>query len=225
MNWNKRVARALNERAVRQGIAQIFVDIMTGHIDQNVGRAKGGGAVKHAPLKEMRGSTWVNSPRDGDVVTATRTVQVPVRRKVKGSNGYEIKYVDRKQYRVSNPSYRNGGQPLRNTGKMERSLSANGSRVPSGLRVTLRGVKYALYQDRGFKTSGPNYIPLSMRGVRRHGTGRNPNAEGLKAGQDYMMAWKGVTVPSRPFLLPTKSEMSLIGRSIMLSLRSILKGN
>jgi hypothetical protein len=105
------------------------------------------------------------------------------------------------------------------------ALNAVGSRAGRNkLRVTLRGPMYALYQDRGFSTSGPNYIPLTFKGKRKHGTGNNPNNEGLIRGKDYTMAWNGVTVPARPFLLPTRTEMRGIGKSIYMSLKSILKG-
>jgi phage gpG-like protein len=107
---------------------------------------------------------------------------------------------------------------------MERSLNAKGSSSGSGMTITLRGVKYALFQDRGFTTSKPNYIPISPKGARGHGTGMNPRKEGLRKGKDYMMAWGGVTVPARPFLLPTKREIQDIGRSIAMSLKNILKG-
>jgi hypothetical protein len=38
------------------------------------------------------------------------------------------------------------------------------------------------------------------------------------------MAWGGVTVPSRPFLLPTRNDMRDIGKSIYMSLKKLLKG-
>lgn len=122
-------------------------------------------------------------------------------------------------------SYRAGGQPLRNTGKLQRSLSATGTSSGNNLRLTLRGMRYGLYQDRGFKTKGPNYIPLTRKGARQHGTGNNPNAEGLKRGKDFLMAWKGVTVPSRPFILPTREDLRSFGKSVYLGLKAVLKGS
>ncbi len=124
---------------------------------------------------------------------------------------------------VKVPGFRNGGHPLRDTSKMWESLNATAAAKQDGLRVTLRGLHYAAYHDRGFKTKGPNYIPLTKKG-KRHATGADPIAEGMKRGQDFFMARKGVTVPSRPFLLPTRDDMGIIGRSIFLGLRSVLKG-
>lgn len=181
---SRKIAAALRQPAVLDGIAQLFVRKMRKHIDDNYGRGQNGESVAHKPLKDIFG--W-----------------------------YKGKQV---------AGYRNGGQPLRNTGEMYRHLQATGSRTARGLSVTLVGPKYALYQDRGFKTSKPNFIPLSRSATSKHATGADPNTEGLVRGRDYFMARRGVTVPSRPFLLPTRDEMREVGISIFMSLKSILKG-
>lgn len=134
------------------------------------------------------------------------------------------RYWTPKGLKVAN-SYRNGGQPLRNTGKLQRSLSATGKSNGNNVRLTLRGLRYGLYQDRGFKTKGPNFIPMTLKGARQHGTGNDPNTEGLTKGEDYLMAWRGVTVPSRPFILPTRDDLRTFGKSVYLGLKAVLKGS
>jgi hypothetical protein len=52
----------------------------------------------------------------------------------------------------------------------------------------------------------------------------NPIKEGLVRGKDFSMAWRGVTVPSRPFILPTRDDLQRMGKDIYLGLKSILKG-
>lgn len=97
---------------------------------------------------------------------------------------------------------RSGGQPLRDTGALEASFFVE-KVTTSGLEaesVIASGVPYAAFHQTGFQTSGPNYIPLTRRGARLHATGANPNAEGLVRGVDFIMAWKGVTVPARPMI-------------------------
>ncbi len=221
--WSRRVREALGRPAVQQGIAQLFEYYMKDHIDRSEGRGRGGNAVSHKPLSSVSGRRWVDSVGPNEVVVSTREVTTKV--KMRGRNGDETRLSRRKQYLVKTQSYRAGGHPLRDTSEMYGALNAVGMRVGRNkLRVTLRGPMYALYQDRGFSTSGPNYIPLSFKGKRKHGTGNNPNNEGLIRGKDYMMAWNGVTVPARPFLLPTRTEMRAVGKSIYMSLKSILKG-
>ena len=204
-----RVKAALASPPVQNGIAQAFVGIMRDHIDESYGRAPGGGRVAHKPLKDLFGRAWKRKS-DGGRVIRTRTVG---------------KKKKRTEYLVEVPSYRNGGQPLRNTGAMWRSLNAQAGSVVGGLRVTLRGLAHAAYQDKGFSTNPPkgNFIPLTKKGAR-HATGANPKDEGMKRGKDYFMARRGVTVPARPFLLPTREDMGIIGRSIAIGLRSVFRG-
>jgi hypothetical protein len=65
---------------------------------------------------------------------------------------------------------------------------------------------------------------LTRKGKRSHATGNNPTKEGLVRGKDFVMAWQGVTVPKRPFMIPTNDEWGEIGKSIRLGLARILKG-
>jgi phage gpG-like protein len=233
MSWANKVRKALGSASVRNGIAMMFVEAMANHIDQSQGRGSNGGSVPHKPLKPMFGQHWTRKPVAGESVVQTRDEVVVVYKKPtkaakKRARGQHIPVTRIEktitEYLVRSPSYRNGGHPLRNTGKMERSLNAKGANNSTGMQITLRGVKYALFQDQGFTTNKPNYIPISAKGARGHGTGMNPRKEGLRKGKDYMMAWGGVTVPARPFLLPTKREIQDIGKSIAMSLKIILKG-
>lgn len=233
MSWAGKVRKALRSAEVRNGIALMFVEAMTNHIDRSEGRGTNGGVVPHKPLKPMFGQHWTRKPVSGESVVQTREEVVVVYKKPtkvakQRARGQHIPVTRIEktitEYLVRSPSYRNGGHPLRNTGKLERSLNAKGTTISTGMMITLRGVKYALFQDRGFTTTKPNYIPISLKGARGHGTGMNPRKEGLRKGKDYMMAWGGVTVPARPFLLPTQREIKDIGRSIAMSLKNILKG-
>lgn len=214
--WMKMVRAALDDPKVRAGIGQIATSWMVEHIERNEGRGRAGGIVNHAPLKPVYGERWVTSrPRGGAFVRSRKVTSIV--------NG---KLRTRTEYLVRQEGFRTAtsGQPLRDTGYLVGNLSAEGAKRGKGLSIVLRGPRYGLYQDRGFSTKGPNYIPLTMKGRRGHSTGANPNAEGLVRGRDFKMAWKGVTVPSRPFLLPTRPDLRMLGRSVYMSLRAILKG-
>ena len=165
---------AFGDPRVLTGIAQVSVEWMDKHIDENYGRASNGGKIAHLPLSSI--------------------------------------------------GFRRGGQPLRNTGALARSLAADARMKKGVITIQMRGLHYGLYQDRGFKTKGPNFIPLNNRAVVRHATGRNPQSEGLVAGKDYLMAWRGVTVPARPFIMPTTDDLTVLGKSIYLGLKAVLKG-
>lgn len=100
--------------------------------------------------------------------------------------------------------FRDGGQPLRSDGGLKASFHIEwpetgvfGNRARSTIAS---GSTYAPYHQTGFKTSGPNYIPLTLKGRRLHHPGADPAKEGLKRGVDYVMAWKGVSVPARPMI-------------------------
>lgn len=212
--WSRRVADALRRQEVVTGIAQVATAWMEEHINSSHGRGPDGSATPFAPLKTLESKFWVRGkPRGGHSGVRTRFV-------------YEKGKVRKvKEYMVVATGYRNGGQPLRDTGRLAGSLHARGSVRGGKLVLTMRGLKYGIYHDRGFKTSGPNYIPMSMKGKRGHGTGNNPHTEGLKHGKDYLMAWRGVTVPARPFILPTTEDLDTLGKSIYLGLKAVLKGN
>lgn len=205
MRWADRVRRALRDPSVAAGVAQIVAGAMKDHIDESQGRGAGGASVPHKPLKNLTSEVWTFDKPQGAQVVATRKVG------------------NRTEYRIRVEGYRNGGHPLRDTGQMYRELNAGGMATNTGLRITLRGPRHALYQDRGFSTKRTNYIPLTLAAKRGHGTGNDPRKEGFAEGRDYLLARRGVTVPSRPFLLPTRDEMREIGKSIYLGLRSILK--
>jgi hypothetical protein len=213
--WREQVKTALKNPMVLTGISQIAVSWMREHIDNSYGRAKGGGKVDHLPLKRISGSFESRSKPKGATVLGKRTVTVV------GKNGKPRNVT---MYRIEQEGYRNDGHPLRDTSAMYRSLAATGASQGNAIRLKMQGLKYGVYQDRGIKTRGPNYIPLTRKGKRGHGTGNNPNNEGLTRGKDYMMAWRGVTVPARPFILPTSDDLKMMGRSIYMSLKILLKG-
>jgi hypothetical protein len=212
--WSKQVRQALDNPRIVKGIAALAGVWMSEHIEQNFGRGAGGIAVQHAPLKTVKGRSWSSSkPKDGSALA--------VKRIIIDKDG---KARSRTMYLIENTSYRQGGQPLIDTGKLIGSLGASGLKSGNGIQITMQGRKYGLYQDRGFRTKGPNFIPLTKKGKRGHATGRNPNEEGLAKGKDFLMAWRGVTVPSRPFIMPTRDDLRRLGTDIYLGLKSILKG-
>ncbi len=116
-------------------------------------------------------------------------------------------------------SYRNGGKPLRNTGESLNDIS--GTTIPLGgaVEITVRGPIHMMWQHHGFKTQGPNFIPLTRKAARTHRTGANPVAEGLKPGKDYIMAWSGVDVPARPWMTPTKENLEDLGDLVAKAIR------
>jgi hypothetical protein len=213
LTWAQTVRKTLKMPPIANGIAQVAVEWMSDHIQNSQGRGAGGKTVAHLPLKNVTSVfKTTTKPRKGVFSTRYQTVTVDGKTKV------------RKLYLVQQSGYRNGGHPLRDTGDLFRSLHADGITVGETIRIKMGGNKYGLYQDRGFKTKGPNYIPLTMKGKRGHGTGNNPNKENLSRGKDFMMAWKGVTVPARPFILPTRDDLRTLGVSIYLGLKILLKG-
>ncbi len=117
------------------------------------------------------------------------------------------KYKTKSGYAIRQ-SYRNGGRPLRNTGALKASFFSHIERKGRLKIVSEVGTpeKYAIYQQLGAKTKGPNFIPLTRKAVRLHVNGTNPKSEGLVQGKDYIMAWKGVTIPARPIIDYNNSE-------------------
>lgn len=220
--WSRRVAAALRSTRIRQGIAQLAVAWMEGHIADGRGQprrgavgATGGGpdGMPYKPLKPLFGRKWVRSmPKAGFTRSRTVTYTTP---------GGKTR--QRTEYMIETPGYRNGGQPLRDSGLLADTVNARGDRQSSGIRIVLRGQKYGLFQDMGFRTPGPNYIPLTKRATR-YDKGKIARAAGMIPGQDFTGRKKGVTVPGRPFLLPTRNDKRDIGVSIRLGLESILKG-
>ena len=225
MNWNARVERALRDPRIRDGIAKAIASYAKRHIANSVGRGENGSETALAPLKPLSARFWTRrKPPQGAIPLQTRTVKVI--KTVKRKNGQTVtKTVDVTEYLMEGSSYRDGGKPLRDTGNLQRSLSARAALSgPKRVSVTVSGALYGIFHELGFETSGPNFIPLTRKGKREHATGRNPNAEGLARGRDFIMAWGGVTVPKRPFLVPTGKEWSDIARTIRMGLARVLKG-
>lgn len=221
--WAKKVAAAIRKPEVQNGIATLVARYSKEHIANSEGRGDGGNATDFAPLKAVKGQYWTTKrPKGGTGVKATRerVVSKPVKR------GGKTVTVKQKvvEYLVEGESYRAGGKPLRDTGQMMREMGAKASLRGKGIEITMYGPLHAIFHELGFKTSGPNFIPLTKKGKRSHATGNNPENKGLVRGKDFIMAWNGVEVPKRPFMVPTNDEWVEIGKSIRMGLARILKG-
>ena len=117
-------------------------------------------------------------------------------------------------------SYRADGQPLMDDagrGGLFSRLAGTTTIDGNVITATLLAPLYAIYHQHGFTTKGPNFIPLTLRAKRDHMPGANPANEGLepwnpKTGEgDYVMAWRGVTVPQRKiFNLPQEDRADIL---------------
>lgn len=102
-------------------------------------------------------------------------------------------------------SFRAGGTPLLDTRQHIYNALHARKRQSAG-RVTFLVQSggptplVAVYHHHGYKTKGPNFVPLSLKARRTHRTGANPRSEGLVPGVDYVMFWRGVKVPARPIV-------------------------
>lgn len=117
-------------------------------------------------------------------------------------------------------SRRTGELPLLDRGLMSAALSGKDERTEDGQKSTLVGTMVAVYHQHGYKTKGPNFIPLTLAAARAHQPGANPRDEGLvpwddetKEG-DYVMAWRGVTVPQRKIFNLPPEDVQEIGETI-----------
>jgi phage gpG-like protein len=223
--WRKRLSDVLRSDAVRKGIAAAVSAYAKKHIADSQGRGPNGETVALAALKPMSGEFWTTKkPRKGEVATTTRQVLKAISRKKKDGS-VVVSTVMVTEYKMSGQSYRNGGQPLRDTGNLLRSIGAKAEQTgPARLSIVMSGAIYGIYHEKGFSTDGPNFIPLTRKGKKNHATGRNPYTEELSPGKDFVMAWGGVTVPARPFLVPTSKEFSEIAKTIKIGIALSLKG-
>ncbi len=121
---------------------------------------------------------------------------------------------------ASGKSYRAGGKPLLDTRAHVYMTLNSGPPVmtANGAKFTLRGSLAAAFHHHGFKTNGPNFIPLTLHARRTHRPGADPRHEGLIEGQDYIMMWKGVKVPARPIFRFAPEDKRDIAKTIMLKL-------
>lgn len=221
--WRKRISKALANESVRNGIAAAISAYAKKHIAKSEGRGPNGETVALAALKPLSGEFWTTKkPREGQTASATRQVLKAVSRKKKDGS-VVVKNVMVTEYKMTGQSYRNGEQPLRATGDLMRSIQAKAEQTgPARVSVIMQGFIYGIYHEKGFSTHKPNFIPLTKRAKRIHATGAG--LDKLSQGKDYLMAWGGVTVPARPFLVPTAVEFSDIGKTIKIGLAKILKG-
>ena len=96
-------------------------------------------------------------------------------------------------------------QPLlKRTKALYKSITARVRNSGSGWELVISGEDYGIYQDRGFSTPGPNFVPLTPLGAKRKGI----------RGRDFFIAKNGVTVPSRAFLEPTQESLVAISKLV-----------
>ncbi len=125
---------------------------------------------------------------------------------------------------ASGKSYRAGGKPLLDTRQhVYNTLNAETHKTSTGMEIRLRGSLAAVFHHNGFKTNGPNFIPLTRRAVRDHRPGADPRHEGLVRGVDYIMMWKGVTVPARPIFRLAPEDKRDIIKTVELHLRKTFR--
>jgi len=131
-------------------------------------------------------------------------------RRIKNKGDSTHQYPDLWANKVSG-HYRSGGNPLQDNGQLMAGL--HGEVVSSSDKFTMSlkdGAGYGVYHQYGYKTEGPNFIPLTLKARRIHQKGNDPAEEGLVEGKDYFMAWNGVTVPQRKiFNLPPEDVQEL----------------
>ena len=221
--WSKQVRKALSDPSVANGIAMLVARYAKEHIARSYGRGPTGNRAPLQPLAAVKGEFWTRSKPKGITPKATRQ-RTEIRQR-KGRDGkMTTQAVKVTEYLVEGESYRTGGKPLRDTGYMMSQMGARCAAGGRGLSIMVIGPLHAIFHEKGFETSGPNYIPLTLKGRRSHAKKGKPKQEGLKQGKDFIMAWNGVKVPSRPFMVPTNDEWVEIGKSIRMGLARILKG-
>lgn len=94
------------------------------------------------------------------------------------------------------PSPFNNLPLLKRTKSLYNSIRTRLVRSGQSMSIVISGEHYGIYQDKGFTTKGPNFIPLTTRKF------------GKKSGRDFFIARNGVTVPSRTFLDPLMKDIN-----------------
>lgn len=134
------------------------------------------------------------------------------------------KWKDKRGRERTKAGYRNGGQPLRDTGRLMRSIRVRVVSDSGGMKAVVVGEGYGKPHEKGFSTKGPNFIPLTQKGARAYKAGVAFVPGRLVPGKDYIVARNGVTVPARPFIQPTRQDMRNIGLSVYEGLKAALGG-
>ena len=146
------------------------------------------------------------------------------RRRIDNSGDSEIRYKPLKQIgseRSQDPS----AKPLRDTSVhiYDRLGGGIASTSNDEVRFFLRGPLLAYWHHVGYRTKGPNFIPLTRAAARTHRKGMDPRIEGLVPGVDYFMAWGGVTGPARPIYRVAPEDREEIVDAIIRAVRVALQ--
>lgn len=156
-----------------------------------------------ASWRKLWADSFVGKVPEKQVEAVRKAASAVVRAKTEASERKAIQRLqkaDRKMKAAT--SYRKGGMILQDTGE----LRANWYNAPPQVYDTFAAVTLAStmpiakWHQQGFRTRGPNCIPLTIAFKIGHVRGVNPEDEGFEEGVDYVMAWGGVTVPARPMI-------------------------
>jgi hypothetical protein len=120
--------------------------------------------------------------------------------------------------------YRKGGQPLLDTRKGWGAIHSHMTTIRNGIRITLTMPIYMIFQNYGFKTSGPNFIPFEKGGKRKMAVLQAKRDKGEEATDKEKnipgITVRGVTVPARPIYAMPSSSKQEIARMIARVLKS-----
>lgn len=162
---------------------------------------------------------WINTQRALDAIRAQQGVgaakakvaaegraQVAYERvldkiddgKLTGAKAIQAKRQARRKWRLARTGlpelYRRDGEPLRDSGALYNSIRHTVSRTKRGASTEIGSpLENGLYQQRGIKTKGPNYIPLTLKAKKGW-------SKRLVRGWDYIIAPHGVKVPPRVWM-------------------------
>jgi hypothetical protein len=180
------------------------------------------------PVLEDRLAEWLIDADPADRLDQVLVGQAKGR--IDNSGDSEITYkglwADTAHTRSGKPHYRVGGKPLIDTRTtIYDRLNGDFAVFTDALEFFLRGTLHALFHNDGFTTKGPNFIPFTLRARRIHRKGQDPALEGLEEGEDYIMAWAGVTVPARPIFRFAPEDREEIVFSVRLAVRRGLAGS
>lgn len=121
--------------------------------------------------------------------------------------------------------YRAGGTPLYDTGNLFNSLKGVTKPLSDGAALVLQGSMIALLQSRGFRTTGPNWIPFTRRAMKQRATmsggGKSSSRRSFATSNpDGLLVARGVTVPARPLFKWPTTARRMVARAIARAMKA-----